>query len=285
MRASNVLAAASLTLLVTFGAAGDAAWSQKVGTTGAVNPASTGTPPGGGSRTLEIGGDVVYRERIRTTASGSLQVLFVDTTTLTVGPNSDLTIDQFVFDPGAGSGTFIASLAKGSLRFVGGKISHTAGATIKTPVATMGIRGGVTFIAVDGAKFEAICGAGSCTVDPNASGLDTVNVPQGQGFQISSDGTAGAFTPTSQGLQNFTQSITQGTQNANSQQSASSAGITEGAGAGQGGGPAVDGPGDASTDPDTIPDMEIDDLVQEAEPVPDEPRGQDEEPPPPPIEP
>lgn len=144
-------------------------FSQAVGTTGAVNPASTGTPPGGSSRTLEIGADVVYQERIRTTASGSLQVLFVDRTTLSVGPDSDITIDEFVFDPNAGTGTFVASVVKGSFRFVGGQISRTAGATIRTPTATIGIRGSVVAGEVGAWGFKV----------SNIQGQLTVTTPSG----------------------------------------------------------------------------------------------------------
>jgi hypothetical protein len=38
------------------------------------------------------------------------------------------------------------SLAKGALRFVGGQVSHTNGATVKTPAARLGIRGGVATV-------------------------------------------------------------------------------------------------------------------------------------------
>jgi hypothetical protein len=134
---------------LTFGTVGllaalapSVAASQGVGSAAAVKPSSTGTPPGGSARTLEIGTEIVSRERIQTSESGSLQVMFLDKTTMTVGPNSDLLIDEFVYDPGAGSGQFAASLTRGALRFVGGQISHTTGATINTPSATIGIRGG-----------------------------------------------------------------------------------------------------------------------------------------------
>jgi hypothetical protein len=102
-----------------------------------VKPSSTGTPPGGSARTLTVGTGIVERERIQTTGSGSLQVMFNDKSTLTVGPGSDLVIDQFVYNPGSGGGRFATRLSKGALRFVGGEISHTAGATINTPVATL----------------------------------------------------------------------------------------------------------------------------------------------------
>ena len=120
-----------------------------MGTAAAVRPTSTGTPPGGSSRTLEIGTGIVSKERIQTSGAGSLQVMFNDKSTLTVGPNSNLVIDEFVYSPNTGGGRFAASLTKGALRFVGGQISHTAGATINTPVASLGIRGGAALVTHD----------------------------------------------------------------------------------------------------------------------------------------
>jgi hypothetical protein len=155
------------------------AHSEPVGAAAAVRPSSTGTPPGGGTRTLDIGTSILADERIRTSASGSLQVMFLDKTTLTIGPNSDLVIDTFVYKAGAAAdGRFSAVLAKGALRFVGGQISHTAGATISTPSATIGIRGGAAFITYDkdcraneakaGADrkdcTKVVCVAGACSV-------------------------------------------------------------------------------------------------------------------------
>ena len=119
---------------------------EEVGAAAAVKPSSTGTAPGGTARKLQIGATIASQERIETNNSGSLQVMFLDKTTLTIGPNSNLVIDQFVYDTGGGVGQFAANLTKGAVRFVGGQISHTAGATINTPSATVGIRGGAAMI-------------------------------------------------------------------------------------------------------------------------------------------
>lgn len=144
----------------------DRARSETVGAAAAVRPSSTGTPPGGGARQLAVGTDIVSKERIRTTGSGSLQVMFNDKSTMTIGPNSDLVIDEFVYNPKATSGAFAASLTKGALRFVGGQISHKAGAKINTPVATLVIRGGAVFVKHDlacQAKAKSIAGHRDCT--------------------------------------------------------------------------------------------------------------------------
>lgn len=135
-----------LALLLSTTALVSQAEAQNSGRVGAVNLDATGTPPGGGARTLTIGTNIIYKERIQTSAQGSTQILFPDTSTLNVGRNSNIVIDEYVYDPAAGTGKMVATISKGVMRFVGGQISHTAGVTVNTPVATLGIRGGVATI-------------------------------------------------------------------------------------------------------------------------------------------
>ncbi|MGI8527256.1 MAG: FecR family protein [Pseudolabrys sp.] len=117
--------------------------AQNYGKVGAVNPDATGTPSGGATRTLTVGANVVRNERIQTSASGSAQIQFPDQSTLNVGSNSNIVIDEFVYNPNERTGTMVASAVKGAFRYVGGQISHTAGATINTPLASLGVRGGI----------------------------------------------------------------------------------------------------------------------------------------------
>lgn len=135
-----------LTVLLSALAPMTRAVAQNSGKVGAVNQDATGTPPGETAHTLVVGAGVVYKESIKTSAQGSTQILFPDQSTLNIGRNSTVVIDEYVYDPKAGTGTMLASLSKGALRFVGGQISHTTGATLTTPVGTLGIRGGVATI-------------------------------------------------------------------------------------------------------------------------------------------
>jgi trimeric autotransporter adhesin len=117
---------------------------QRVGIDSAVNPKAMGYPPGAQPRRLVLGQDIVFNERVKTEEGGQTQVLFVDESTLSVGPNANMVIDQFVYDPNAGTGKLAASLTRGVFRFVGGKLSKQDNAvTMRTPTATIGIRGGV----------------------------------------------------------------------------------------------------------------------------------------------
>jgi FecR-like protein len=154
----------ALTVAATFlalnAAAANGAVAQTVGAAGAVNPQAQS-----GDRVLQVGSNIIFRERISTSAKGSTQIIFVDKTTLNVGPNSNILIDEFVYNPNAGSGQMTVTLTKGAMRMVGGNVSHTQGATIKTPLATIGVRGGVATV-----THEPVGVARRChLLDPDAS--------------------------------------------------------------------------------------------------------------------
>jgi len=140
--------------------------AQQVGTAAAVNPASLARETTGNTRTIVLGQSIAHKERIQTTAAGSVQLLFLDKTSMTIGPNSDVSIDEYVYDPQENSGKLAATLAKGAMRFVGGQISHNGDATIKTATAVVGIRGGVSiltdanvFLAYGFANVENVLGS------------------------------------------------------------------------------------------------------------------------------
>lgn len=140
MRAPTVFVAA---FLVATSLAAPAP-AQQVGVAAAVNQSAVGTPPTQKPRTMVLGASVIHNEKIETNSIGLLQILLADGTSFTVGPNSAMSIDSFVYDPDANTAKVVATLAKGTFRFIGGRTSKSPdGATINTPVGTVGIRGGI----------------------------------------------------------------------------------------------------------------------------------------------
>jgi hypothetical protein len=138
-----------LALMTVIGAAGPAAAQQRVGTTSAVNPEATGILPNEPSRRLIVSQPVIFDEHVTTDRTGQTQILFVDESSMSIGPDSDLIIDKFVYDPSTGTGRMAANLGRGILRFIGGKLSKAPNAvSMTTPAATIGIRGGVLLIDV-----------------------------------------------------------------------------------------------------------------------------------------
>jgi hypothetical protein len=120
------------------------AQADKVGVAAAVNPDAFSSLSQVPNKQLKIGKSIFYDERINTSASGLVQVLLVDGSTFTVGPNSDLVIDRFVYDPKKKTGEMVATFSKGTMRFIGGKLSKNAGGvTVKTPQGVLAIRGGM----------------------------------------------------------------------------------------------------------------------------------------------
>jgi len=71
----------------------------KVGVAAVVNPATTGQPQGGRDRVIVVGDNMPHNERIDTSDQGRAQLFFIDGTALTIGPNSSVVLDEFVYDP------------------------------------------------------------------------------------------------------------------------------------------------------------------------------------------
>jgi hypothetical protein len=83
-------------------------------------------------------GDIVV-----TGPDGALGITFKDNSLLSIGPESRLAIDRFVFDATTHKGSFETSLSKGTLAGVSGKIAKQSpdAMKVKTPPALLGVRG------------------------------------------------------------------------------------------------------------------------------------------------
>lgn len=126
---------------------GGDAWA-KVGVASVVNGEPLAKPPAETERVLKIGNDMVANEVVTTKANDRAQLVFLDGSTLTVGPNSEITIDKFVYDPDKRTGEQSFNVARGAFRYVGGAISKNSEVTVKSRGATMGIRGSIVTFAV-----------------------------------------------------------------------------------------------------------------------------------------
>lgn len=130
--------------------------AQQVGTATAVNPLSESTPPGAATAPLIVGAHIVHNERIHTTPDGTVQLRFTDRSSMSIAPNTDIVINDYVYDPNAQSGHMLVTLTEGALRYVGGQLSHNGETTITTSAATIGIRGGTATIIKNAKGTEAI---------------------------------------------------------------------------------------------------------------------------------
>lgn len=173
--------------------------AEGVGVTSAVNQSAQGQLGDGKLRTIRLGQSVFHNERIRTSRSGLLQILLVDGSTFTVGPDSNLVIDSFVYDPVSNSGKIVATFSKGVARFVGGRLSKKkGGVTINTRQGTVGIRGGIaTLFEQSGQSIYSFVYGKDLTFSGRAGGSERIYRP---GFSIFASGGKGMVGRTPKGL-------------------------------------------------------------------------------------
>jgi hypothetical protein len=86
--------------------------------------------------------EALPQDVIATGPNEAARVVLADGSSLTLGPQTEVTIDRFVYDPATGTGDIIVTARQGLVRFVGGRITSTTPAVIATPASTLTIQGG-----------------------------------------------------------------------------------------------------------------------------------------------
>ena len=99
----------------------------------------------GGEAPRKLEKDAVFfvTDRITTETSSSVKLLFDDNTKFSIGNESELVIDKFVYHKPEEANSFSARFFKGTFRFVTGLIAKEKpeDMEVKTTVAVIGIRG------------------------------------------------------------------------------------------------------------------------------------------------
>ena len=82
-------------------------------------------------------------DTVVTGAGSSVGMTFLDDSRLAAGPNSTLVIDRYAFDRTTHAGTMDATLKRGTLAIVSGRMVKQSpeSLTVKTPVLVLGVRG------------------------------------------------------------------------------------------------------------------------------------------------
>ena len=101
-----------------------------VTTDGKVVEAQAGTPLHQGSA-------------LKTSAESSMGVIFKDNTLMSFGPSTELTVDEYLYEPGEGKLKLGARMGTGTLKYVSGVIAklQPEAVTVKTPTGMIGVRG------------------------------------------------------------------------------------------------------------------------------------------------
>ena len=90
-------------------------------------------------------------DTLRTGEGGALGLVFTDTSRVSLGPNSELKVETYVFDgQGAGDNSFDSRLTKGSMAAASGLIAKTPNAMrVLMPTTILGVRGTEFAVKVD----------------------------------------------------------------------------------------------------------------------------------------
>jgi hypothetical protein len=105
------------------------------------------------------GAGVEKMDTVSTNSQGRFRIRFNDATTVNITENSRLLIDDFVYDGGGASkGKLGLRVALGTVRYASGKIAHgnAKGVNIRTPTATIAVRGTDFVMSVDEAGRSTV---------------------------------------------------------------------------------------------------------------------------------
>ena len=141
----------------------------------------------GESRSLSIKSPLFLNDTVNTGKRGRLQVLFRDTSIVSLGADSIVKISEYAWDPDTDKAAITTEVKEGVFRVMGGLISKKAPARFKTetPMATIGIRGSMYAGKVSGKGLEVVFEGGKGIDLTNATGTVAIT-NAGFGLQIRS---------------------------------------------------------------------------------------------------
>lgn len=143
-----------------------------------------------GKKHDKISGDLVARDEVVGTGVDSAMTMrFIDNTSLTLGANAEIVVDDMVFNPDDHDGDVVnIRLGKGTFYFISGKVAKEK-VTLVTPTATIGIRGTELVITVD-EKGETSVGVakGRAFMRSRRDGGGDVEIDTGHTARTSAEG-------------------------------------------------------------------------------------------------
>ena len=80
---------------------------------------------------------------VKTGEGGYVGLVFSDDTLISMGPGTEITIDDYLFEPREKKLSFVLRLVRGTLSFISGQMVKLAPDSVKLimPAATIGVRG------------------------------------------------------------------------------------------------------------------------------------------------
>ena len=143
---------------------------------------------------IEISGsqdlDILFKDTLET-AQGRMKVMFLDETNLSLTEHSEVTIDEYIFDPNPTKSKLAMSFVQGTARFATGRLGLVPkeNIVINTPTATIGVRGTDFTTTVDelGRSLVILLPETECTIDGDCSPSGEITVTNDGGQVVLSE--------------------------------------------------------------------------------------------------
>jgi len=106
-----------------------------------------------GEQRQAVNGQHVFQgDKVKTSENASVGIIFKDNSRVSLGPNSELTLTEYVFKPAKKKFGMLSKLSRGTASYLSGKMSKLSPGSVrfKTPDATIGARGTSLLIKVEG---------------------------------------------------------------------------------------------------------------------------------------
>jgi len=171
--------------------AASSALAEPVGKASAIRTQAYQQPPQATAGELHLNDAVIRNATLSTKPDSALEVTFLDGSRLSMGANSSMIVDDYVYSGPGGAGKQTLRATRGVFRFVSGTIPKDQ-VKVDTPTVTIGIRGTIfrftsNAVAVEfgpnGEEFQV-------TVKSKKTG-DEIVLDSGQKVVINEDGSFG----------------------------------------------------------------------------------------------
>jgi hypothetical protein len=96
-------------------------------------------------------GDPIFAtDSLRTSGDGTLGITLRDDTRVSLGPNSEVRVDRYVYQPGEGGLGMVLKFVRGAAVYVSGRMAKLApdAVRLEAPAAIIGVRGTTVAIRV-----------------------------------------------------------------------------------------------------------------------------------------
>jgi hypothetical protein len=120
--------------------------------------------------TLKLNQSIYKGDLLQTGTDGTMGITFDDDTTFTLKPNSQMTVDDFVYQKGGASNAATFNILRGTAAFVAAEVAHTGNMKIETPTSTLGIRGTTGLVEVPAPGAPNATGGVSIKLYPDSDG-------------------------------------------------------------------------------------------------------------------